>query len=66
MFFHESGSLGYVLPKYSNCKYINIDKGSHFGLVDIVFSSLKDESFDIGNFLYHKDKMKRKFTVMGD
>lgn len=66
MYFHDNGSLGYVLPKFSNLKYINLTVGCNFGIIDIVSSSLKDDDFDLCDFINHKDKMRRKFTVMAD
>ena len=66
MFFHDSGSLGYILPKFSNVKYINLSVGCNFGIIDIVSSAMKDDDFDLCDFINHKDKMRRKFTVMAD
>ena len=28
---------GYVLPRFDNTVYIQIDKGDHFGIIDLVF-----------------------------
>lgn len=36
IYFLREGNCGFVLPKHSNAKYINIEKRSHFGLIDIV------------------------------
>lgn len=38
MYFLKEGSCGFVLPKHRNIKYINIDVGQHFGIIDIVGS----------------------------
>lgn len=44
IYFLKYGSCGFVLPRYSNIKYINVNIGATFGLVDI-----------IGNMLVNKD-----------
>jgi len=36
IYFLKRGSCGFVLPQYSNIKYIDVDAGATFGLVDIV------------------------------
>ena len=33
IYFKQSGSCGFVLPKHNNLKYINIDDGMHFGIM---------------------------------
>jgi len=35
--FMETGQASYVLPRYNNFQYINIDEGDHFGVADVVF-----------------------------
>lgn len=38
IFFLVSGKASFVLPRFNNLKYININVGSHFGMIDIVGS----------------------------
>jgi hypothetical protein len=40
IFFLKEGNCGFVLPKYSNLEYININNGATFGVVDIIGSML--------------------------
>ena len=39
VYFMMSGRGAYVLPVFANTAYINIDKGEHFGLTDIMGSA---------------------------
>lgn len=32
------GVAGYVLPRFNNAVYIEVNKGDHFGLIDIVYA----------------------------
>jgi hypothetical protein len=34
----DKGSIGFVLQKYNNVKYVELDKGISFGVIDIVHS----------------------------
>ena len=36
MFFMREGNCGFVLPQNQNLKYIDIPKGTYFGLTDLV------------------------------
>jgi len=38
MYFLKGGSCGFVLPKHKNIKYIDVQIGGYFGLIDIVGS----------------------------
>lgn len=40
IFFLKYGSCGFVLPRYSNIKYINVNIGATFGLIDIIGNML--------------------------
>lgn len=33
------GVSGYVLPRFNNAVYIEIEKGDDFGLIDLVYDS---------------------------
>lgn len=34
----DKASIGFVLQKYNNVKYVELDKGISFGVIDIVHS----------------------------
>lgn len=53
IFFLSKGNAGYVLPKYENTIYINIQEGDHFGIIDLLGSCSN-------NFLDHNDWISRK------
>jgi hypothetical protein len=36
VYFMAEGVGGYVLPRFNNLVYIEIEKGDHFGLIDLV------------------------------
>jgi hypothetical protein len=55
-----------VLPKHSNIKYVNVNKGNQFGFVDILGSVFKNEDIELEDWFLRKDKMKRHFTLMSD
>ena len=40
MYFMKDGNCGLVLPRHSNIKYIDIQSGNYFGIIDIVGSML--------------------------
>ena len=46
IFFLKTGNCGFVLPKFENVKYINIEPGNNFGIEDIVGSIIKNEDID--------------------
>jgi len=67
VFFLEKGSCGFVLPRYSNLKYINIPRGSEFGSVDLVSNMLQNDFHLLGDeWILHKERYKRNFTLMAD
>lgn len=43
IYFHLKGSIGFVLPKFNNVKYINIVEGAHFGESDLAYTMLENE-----------------------
>ncbi len=64
VFFLVNGVAGYVLPRYDNAVYIQIEKGDHFGLVDLAFDH--DIINVKSNFRHRSQKNKefyRRFTV---
>jgi len=53
-----------VLPRYENFPYIEIDKGDHFGIIDIVFRNLQQSKIaEEGKIEEVSLQLKRKFTV---
>jgi len=62
IYFHANGKASFVLPQYDNTKYINIQVGDHFGLVDIV-GSCQSNDVDIDNWMEKKNVMQRQFTI---
>ena len=63
IFFLVKGKAGFVLPKYKNATYIEVEVGAHFGIIDIVGSILQSKQ-DLENWIGHKDLLQRQFTVM--
>lgn len=63
IYFLSQGMCGFVLPKYKNATYIEIQEGQHFGIIDIVHSVLQS-NYEIENWFLHKDLLQRHFTVM--
>ena len=43
MYFLKEGSTGFVLPKHKNTKYIDINQGNYFGVIDIVGCILQNQ-----------------------
>jgi len=62
IYFFKGGEAGFVLPKHRNLKFIDINKGECFGVVDICASMTKTENYD--KFEFNKDlNLKRVFTI---
>ena len=65
----QNGSCGFVLPQYHNLKYVDIDIGMHFGIIDIISSLIeRDMKIEeiIEDWYTRKDLLKRNFTVVTD
>ena len=62
----KSGPGGFVLPKHSNMKFLDILEGNTFGVADIVGSMIKHENIDQNHWLHRKDLMSRQFTTMAE
>ena len=62
----KSGTCSFVLPKYENAKYINVSLGYHFGMEDLVQSVISNEEISQSDWIAHKEKLVRSFTVIGD
>lgn len=63
IYFLIKGKAGFVLPKYQNTAFIDIEVGSHFGIIDIIGSILSSK-IDFDSWMMHKDKLQRQFTIM--
>lgn len=59
IFFLKKGSCGFVLPKHKNAKYVDINLGNTFGIVDIIGSTLRHEEIDPDQWFIRKDLLKR-------
>ena len=66
IYFAKDGVCHYVLPKFSNAKYIRIKEGNYFGFSDIIGSIIKNEDIDQEDWICRKDKMIRQGTVASD
>ena len=65
IYFLKYGSCGFVLPRYSNIKYINVNKGATFGIVDIIGNMLMNE--ETQTFALESSNCgQRQFTLMSD
>jgi hypothetical protein len=53
------------LPRYSNCVYIEINSGEHFGHLELANnkSFFKEEKSFKKSLNKHKEDMKRAFTI---
>ena len=63
IYFLIKGRAGFVLPKYKNATFIDINVGAHFGIIDIVGSILQAK-LDLDSWINHKDLLQRQFTIM--
>jgi len=61
-FFIKSGAVQFVLPEFDHLPYINIEEHNHFGFVDIVASSLKN-NFHINDWYENYYDLKRDFSI---
>lgn len=60
------GDSGFVLPKYNNCKYIDIEVGEIFGHLDILYAMLKHNIDYLDCWLPHKQLLTRCFTTFAN
>ena len=44
IFFNPNSEVFYVLPKYMNTRYVKINQGNEFGLVDLLLSVYKKKN----------------------
>lgn len=58
IFFLIKGIASFVLPKYDNVQYININVGYHFGVIDIV-GSCQMQDFDLEDWIQKRYYLQR-------
>lgn len=58
MYFLITGSASFVLPSFSNTRYIDLIEGNHFGVIDIT-GSAQTKDFDVKDWQNHKNLLKR-------
>ena len=65
IYFFKQGSAGFVLPKYQNFVYQQLEKGLHFGVSCIVASFINKGQieFDIDEWITQRDQLRRSFTI---
>jgi len=49
VYFIKKGEVGFVLPKHNNVKYININEGIEFGMIDICGCAVEND-YDLEGF----------------
>ena len=64
--FLISGQAAFVLPSFRNSRYIQINTGDHYGVIDIIGSISQTEDFEIYNWYDQRSNIKRQFTYMAD
>lgn len=66
IYFLKNGDCGFVLPKFNNSRYISINNGNYFGVIDIIGSLLQSENgyAKLNEWVKYKDLIKRQFTIM--
>jgi CRP-like cAMP-binding protein len=63
IFFLKQGDCGFVLPNYQNIKYIDISRGSYFGVIDIIGSMVSNDEEELHLSRTRKVKARRQFTI---
>lgn len=61
--FVINGKAAFVLPSYRNSRYITINPGDHFGVIDILGSVSQHDEIDLNNWYDKKSLLKRQFTI---
>jgi CRP-like cAMP-binding protein len=64
IFFLIKGMANMVLPSYENACYVNINKGNHFGIMDIIGSIVTNNELDFSGWFQRKELVHRQFTVL--
>lgn len=58
IYFLINGEAAFTLPKYQNTQYINIQIGTHFGLIDIV-GSTHTQNIDMDQWYTNRQSLVR-------
>ena len=57
-----TGLAAFVLPSFSNARYIDVTEGEHFGFIDIV-GSAQVNNFPIEDWYMKKAYLQRQFSI---
>ena len=61
-YFIKEGEAQFCLPKYDHVPYIKVSKYNHFGIIDIVASSIKN-NFCLDKWWSNYHHLKRDFSI---
>ena len=64
IYFVINGMASFVLPSYENTSYVNINKGNHFGIMDILGSIVTNNDLYLESWFERKEIIHRQFTIM--
>jgi CRP-like cAMP-binding protein len=63
IYFIKSGKVGFVLPKYKNAVYVEVEAGTYVGMVDLV-GSVMENNLTQDNMFKEREKLRRQFSCM--
>ncbi|CDW86372.1 cation channel family protein [Stylonychia lemnae] len=64
IYFLEKGVAGYVIPRFNNIVYIQIEKGDHFGHIDLVYDQdILNQQTNIKKKAQKNKDLVRRFTI---
>ena len=66
IYFLQKGLCKFVLPKHDNAKFLTIQHGHEFGVLDVIGSIFINPEIEMENWFNRKDKLMRQFTAMSD
>ena len=64
IYFLIKGKASFVLPSYENTCYVKINKGNHFGIMDIIGSIVTNNELCQDSWFQRKELIHRQFTIM--
>jgi hypothetical protein len=59
----NEGTAHMVLPLYNNQKYIAIEKGNHFGIIDIIGCQILKENQNLDDWYQNRYQLIRHFSI---
>lgn len=62
IYFLIDGVASFVLPSFDNTRYIDIEVGDHFGMMDIA-GCARTQDFEMTEWYSKKHQLKRQFSV---